>query len=55
VGDEWPKVDYQNMAKIDRMVALGLLNLANNPVAPRWNQNDPKTERYVAAWKALHK
>jgi hypothetical protein len=55
LGDEWPKVDYDNMAKIDRMVALGLLDLANSPKAPRWNESNPKTEKYVAAWKALHK
>ena len=29
VGDEWPKVDYANMAKVDRMVALGLMQLAS--------------------------
>ncbi len=55
LGDEWQKVDYENMAKIDRMVALGVLNLANDPKAPRWNTENPKTEKYVAAWKALHK
>jgi hypothetical protein len=55
LGDEWPKVDYENMAKIDRMVALGVIKMANDPKAPRWNQENPKTEKYVEAWKALHK
>jgi hypothetical protein len=55
LGDEWPKVDYENMAKINRMVALGVISLANDPKAPRWNEENPKTEKYVAAWKALHK
>jgi hypothetical protein len=55
LGDEWPKVDYENMAKIDRMVALGVLKLANDDKAPHWNESNPKTEKYVAAWKALHK
>jgi hypothetical protein len=54
LGDEWPKVDYENMAKIDRMVALGVISLANDAKAPRWNESD-KTEKYVEAWKALHK
>jgi hypothetical protein len=54
LGDEWPKVDYENMAKIDKMVALGVLDLANDPKAPSWNESNPKTEKYVAAWKALH-
>ncbi len=30
VGDSWEKIDYNNMAKIDRMVALGLLHLASD-------------------------
>ena len=30
-GDHWDKVDYDNMAKVDRMVALALLMIANNP------------------------
>ena len=34
VGDEWPKVDYENMAKVDRMVALGVWNIANSAKAP---------------------
>lgn len=55
VGDEWPKIDYDNMAKVDRMIALGLLHLANNPKPPEWNEANSKTERYVSAWKALHK
>jgi hypothetical protein len=55
VGDEWPKVDYANMAKIDRMVALGVIDLANDAKAPGWNEENPKTEKYVTAWKALHK
>jgi hypothetical protein len=55
LGDEWPKVDYENMAKIDRMVALGVLKLANDNKTPHWNESNLKTEKYVAAWKALHK
>jgi Zn-dependent M28 family amino/carboxypeptidase len=55
VGDEWPKIDYDNMAKVNRMIALGLLHLANNPKLPQWNESNPKTEKYVSAWKALHK
>jgi len=25
VGDEWQKIDYDNMAKLDRMIALALV------------------------------
>lgn len=54
VGDEWQKIDYDNMAKVDRMVALGLIMVAADPEPPRWNEANPKTERYVKAWKANH-
>jgi hypothetical protein len=54
VGDHWEKIDYANLAKINRMVALALLTIANNAEAPKWNEANPKTERYVKAWKQLH-
>ncbi|MDX2031388.1 MAG: M20/M25/M40 family metallo-hydrolase [Blastocatellia bacterium] len=53
VGDHWEKVDYENMARVDRMIGLALLTIANNPVAPKWNEENKKTEKYVKAWKAL--
>ena len=52
VGDHWDKVDYDNMARTNRMVALGVLMIADNPIAPKWNAANPKTARYVNAWKA---
>jgi hypothetical protein len=36
-------VDYENMAKVDRMVALALLMIANNPEAPKWNEANART------------
>ncbi len=51
LGDHWEKVDYDNMARTNRMVALGLLMIAEHPVAPKWNEANPKTARYVEAWK----
>jgi hypothetical protein len=51
-GDEWPKLDYENMAKVDRTVALAALDLANNPQAPKWDASNPKTERFVKAREA---
>ena len=51
LGDHWEKVDYENMAKTNRMVALGLLLIADNPVAPKWNEANPKTAKYVKVWK----
>lgn len=52
-GDEWQKLDYANMAKVDRMVAVGLLMIADNPEPPKWNEANPKAERYVRAWKKM--
>lgn len=45
-GDEWQKIDYDNMAKIVATVALGVEMIANDPEAPRWNADEPATERY---------
>jgi len=53
VGDHWDKVNYPNLAKTNRMVALALMMIANNPEAPKWNTENPKTARYVEAWKKL--
>lgn len=54
LGDHWDKIDYANMAKVNRGVALGLLMIANNPEAPKWNEANPKAARYVTAWRARH-
>jgi hypothetical protein len=48
-GDEWEKLDYNNLAKVDVTVALGILDLANSTQAPQWNKDNPKTVRYVQA------
>ena len=48
-GDEWQKIDYENMAKVDRMIALGLLTLANSADVPHWNAANAKTEPYRKA------
>ncbi|HXF40101.1 MAG TPA: M28 family peptidase [Blastocatellia bacterium] len=53
-GDHWEKIDYANMAKVDRMVALALTMIANNPESPRWNESNPKTSRYIKAWADHH-
>ena len=46
-GDEWQKLDYDNLAKVDVTVALGILDMANSSQAPQWNRENPKTARYV--------
>jgi hypothetical protein len=49
VGDEWQKIDYDNMAAVDRMVALSLVNIANSLKAPSWNAENPKTSPFREA------
>jgi Zn-dependent M28 family amino/carboxypeptidase len=51
VGDEWQKIDYDNMAKVDRAVALALYLMADSEQPVRWNEANPKTAPYVKAWK----
>jgi Zn-dependent M28 family amino/carboxypeptidase len=53
-GDHRDKVDYENMAKVDKMVALGLVMIADSQAEPHWNESNPKTAAYVKAWHALH-
>jgi hypothetical protein len=53
-GDHWEKIDYANMEKVDRMVALALVMIANNAAEPKWNEANPNTARYVKAWNAHH-
>ena len=54
VGDHWDKVDYANMAKVDRAVALALLHVASDAPAPKWNAENPKAKKYAEAAKKLH-
>ena len=51
LGDHWEKVDFANMARVDRMVALGLLTLANDPERPRWNTANAKAAAFARAAK----
>jgi Zn-dependent M28 family amino/carboxypeptidase len=49
LGDEWQKIDYDNMAKVDRTVALAVLNIANALKAPAWDASNPKTAQFREA------
>ena len=46
-GDVWQKIDYGNMAKVDRMIALGVVMLADSIEPPRWNAENPNVRRYM--------
>lgn len=46
-GDHWDKIDYENMAAVDRAVALAIWTIANSNTAPKWNANNPKASKYL--------
>ena len=48
-GDEWQKIDYENMAKVDVTIALAALDIANSDVLPEWNSGNPATAQFVKA------
>ncbi len=54
VTDSWEKIDYNNMATVDRAVALGLLRLASDAAPPRWNDSYEPAKKYVEAARRLH-
>lgn len=49
LADNWEKLDYQNMAKINRTLATGIWELANRVQEPAWNTANDKTEKYRTA------
>ncbi len=49
VGDEWPKLDYENMAKVDTAIALAAFRLADSADEPQWNKDNPRTAAYRQA------
>jgi Peptidase family M28 len=51
-GDEWQKLDYENMAKVDRTIALAMIEIANSAETPKWDEANPKTAAFVKAREA---
>jgi hypothetical protein len=52
--DHWDKIDYPNLAKLNRLVSLALWMIAENPAAPSWNGAIPKAAPYLKAWRERH-
>lgn len=50
-ADHWEKLDYANMEKVVRMIALGTWMVAQTEQTPSWNAANPKAARYAAARK----
>jgi hypothetical protein len=51
VGDEWQKIDYENLARVNRAIALAMFLMADSDQPVRWNESNPRTESFVKAWK----
>src|SRR5262249_26204540 len=49
VGDTMDKIDFDNMARVDRMLAIGVYMIANDSRPPRWNESLQETTPYVQA------
>ena len=50
-GDHWDKINYDNMEKVTRAIALATLLIADSAEEPRWNESNPRAERYFQSWK----
>ncbi|WP_338764095.1 M28 family peptidase [Massilia sp. METH4] len=50
--DDWAKLDYDNMARVTRMVALALQDMANDAVRPKWT-GVPNAAPYAEAARKL--
>lgn len=51
-GDDSDKIDFENMVKVNRAVALAVATIANNSQVPQWDATNPKAAKYLEAWKA---
>jgi hypothetical protein len=47
VTDEWPKLDYENMAEVTEAIAAGVLVIANRMDPPRWLIGNPKAAPFA--------
>jgi len=52
-SDEWQKLDYENMAQLDRCIGLAIWDIANADKAPQWNRDNARTARFVEAFDKL--
>ncbi len=50
-GDEAHKIDYDNMVKVNRAVAVAVEQIAHSPAIPKWDDKNPKAAKYLEAWK----
>lgn len=53
-SDHWEKIDYANMAAVDRGIALAIVRLAESDQAPEWNASLPAAAGYREAAETLY-
>jgi hypothetical protein len=53
VSDEWQKIDYDNMAKVDQAVGIAVLRLAQGLTPPAWNESYSAAKPYAEAGRKL--
>ena len=53
--DHWDKIDYPNLAKLNRLMTIALWMIAENSAAPGWNAAAPKAAPYLKTWQERHK
>jgi len=51
--DTWDKIDYDNMARVNRMIAVALKDIANDTSKPAWT-DVPNAAKYREAARVLH-
>jgi peptidase M28-like protein len=54
VSDEWQKLDYDNMAKVDQAVGVAVLRMASTLTPPKWNEEYTPAKPYIEAARKLH-
>ena len=54
VGDSADKLDYDNMAKIVKLSAAVVVDIANAAKPPAWNKDEPKAAKYAEAGAKLY-
>lgn len=52
-GDEWQKIDFENMAKVTRTIAQGVYLIADAPERVHWNAEEPKVKAFREAAEKL--
>ena len=53
-GDEWEKLDYENMSAVTRAIAWITLQFADSGSVPQWNRSNPKVDSLFTKPQPVH-